>query len=113
MILILNAVPIPECKAIFFTVSLLTFRWPFRGNITIQLLNQRRNEGHFAETVVFTHDTTQEVAGRVQHGEVAESGLGIPKFIPHSQLGYNATKNIQYLQNSCLRFHVSKVEVSR
>ncbi len=30
-----------------------TLKWPFRGNITIQLLNQQGNNGHHAETVNF------------------------------------------------------------
>lgn len=86
-------------------------RWPFRGSVTLKLLNQRKCEGAFEETILFTHDVAKEVAGRVLQGEVAESGLGIPKFIKHSQLGYNAAKNIEYLRNDCLRFCISKIEV--
>ena len=87
-------------------------RWPFRGSVTIELLNQRKNEGNFEETILFTHDTAREVAGKVQMGEIAESGLGISKFFAHTELGYNARKNIEYLRYDCLRFKVSKVEVS-
>ncbi len=92
-------------------------RWPFRGSVTVRLLNQRKKENQnkevaFEEKILFTHDAVWEVSGRVEIGEVAGSGLGIPKFILHSQLGYNAAKNIEYLRHDCLRFCIPKVEVN-
>lgn len=88
-------------------------RWPFRGSITVQLSNQRKNEGAFEEVIRFSHGSPREAAGRVHSGEVAASGLGITKFISHAQLGYVAAKNIEYLKNDCLHFCISKVDVSK
>lgn len=87
-------------------------RWPFRGSVTVQLLNQRKKEAAFEEVILFTHDAAWEESGRVQVGEVAESGLGIPKFIPHTQLGYSPSKNVEYLRHNCLRFRIPKVDVN-
>ena len=85
--------------------------WPFKGVVVVQLLNQRKDEGTFEEKILFTRDTAS-VAGRVIHGEVAASGLGISDFISHQQLGYNAVKIIEYLRSDCLRFRVARVDVS-
>lgn len=81
-------------------------KWPFRGTIIIQVLNQREDKNHYEDSIVFTYEAALNVGGRVQHGVVAESGLGISKFIPHQQLGYNAIKNTEYLKNDCLHFRV-------
>ncbi len=82
-------------------------KWPFRGAVTITLLNQREDKNHHTHTVPFTDQT--KYAARVTSGERA-GGCGIPQFIPHSQLGYNQATNCQYLVNSCLYFRV-KVEL--
>ena len=84
-------------------------RWPFRGSIKVRLCNQRQADGCLEELIIFGYDTTADVAGRVQRGEVAESGLGIPQFIEHSQLGFNPSKNTEFLKNNCLRLKVDSV----
>ena len=83
-------------------------RWPFRGNVKVVLCNLRQSEGSIVESIMFGYDTPPEVSGRV-HGEVAESGLGIPKFIEHAQLGFNPSKNTEFLKNNCLCLKVCSV----
>lgn len=87
-------------------------RWPFRGNIKVVLCNQRKSEGSIAESIMFGYDTPPEVSDRVIHGEVAESGLGVPKFIEHIQLGFNSSKNTEFLKNNCLHLRVCSVTVN-
>jgi len=87
-------------------------QWPFRGNIKVALSNQRSNDRCVVESIVFGYDTPQESAGRVERGEVAESGLGIPKFIEHTQLCFNPSKNTEYLKNNCLRLKIVSVTVN-
>ena len=84
-------------------------RWPFRGSIKVRLCNQRQVDGCMEEMIIFGYDTTADVAGRVELGEVAESGLGIPKFIEHSQLAFDSSKNTEFLKNNCLRLKVDCV----
>ena len=71
-------------------------KWPFRGDITIQLLNQLEDKEHHSMTIPFTDDT---VAGRVTTGES----------ISHEEL-YKAN-GAKYLQKDCLQFQVTKVDL--
>ena len=55
-------------------------KWPFRGDITIQLLNQSRDEGHWEKTFAFDVSASggDENAGRVVGRERAR---GYGKFV--------------------------------
>ncbi len=83
-------------------------KWPFRGTVTITLLNQRQDKNHHTET--FPFDDQSKYAARVTSGERADGGRGIYQFIPLSKLGYKPATNCQYLVNDCLYFQV-KVEL--
>ena len=89
-------------------------QWPFRGTITVQLLNQRGDgeEGHVVDTIPFDDRTPDSAAGRVVGHEMTPSSYGYRKFTTHSNLAYNATKNTEYLLNDCLRFRVSNIKLS-
>ena len=76
-------------------------QWPFRGSVTIQLLNQRGGEGHRVYTLLY-NDQTPDIGCRVTVSERAD-GWGNPKFISHDMLRPN------YLQNDQLRFCISEV----
>ena len=83
-----------------------SLKWPFRGDITIQLLNQLRNKGHYEKTIPFT-DTTPDVAtGRVT-AWVMNTGWGYSDFFSYDKLAYDRATNCQYLYNDCLRFRVT------
>ena len=60
-------------------------KWPFRGEITIQLLNQRRDERHLERTIPFDHDDEVDdaYAGRVVGWNERAGGWGFHKFIAH------------------------------
>ena len=83
-------------------------KWPFCGDITIQLLNQNKDEGHWEETVCFDDTVRDRRAGRVVGQEIATSGWGCTRFIAHSKLN---TESKQYLKNDCLKFRISKFVV--
>ena len=85
-------------------------KWPFRGDITIQLLNQREDKNHHEMTIRFTDTTTDDIAGRVTRGMRANP-WGKPFFISHNMLDYSHEKNCQYLKDDCLQFRVAKVEM--
>ncbi len=81
------------------------------ADVTVQLLNQREDNGHHTDYVNFDEDVPEENAGRVFRTQRADHGWECPDFIPHSQLAYNAATNCQYLMNKdCLYFQVN-VEV--
>ena len=81
-----------------------SLKWPFRGDITIQLLNQLRDKNHYEKTVPFTDPNA--AAGRVTVC-VMNSGWGYSDLISYAKLAYDRATNCQYLYNDCLRFLVT------
>ena len=84
--------------------------WPFRGDITIQLLNQIEDKEHHERTIHYTKDTNIECASRVITAERAMRGWGQCQFIPHCNLNYDQTRNCQYLKYDSLSFRISSVK---
>ena len=64
-------------------------KWPFRGEITIQLVNQAGGHGHFEKSIVYNDKTPDDTAGRVTEKERA-CGWGHHQFLPLTDLEYNA-----------------------
>ena len=81
-------------------------KWPFRGAVTIQLLNRKNDEGHKEATINCNDAASDEYAGRVVGQERADGGWGSPSFIAHSDL---LSEDREYLQNDCLKFRILKV----
>ena len=87
-------------------------KWPFRGAITIQLLNQLGDRIPATGTIRFTENTPSRYTSRVLNFEKAEKGWGLLKFIRYEELHYNSVKNRQFLKDDCLRFRVTKVDLN-
>ena len=70
-------------------------RWPRPCTITIQLLNQLGDHNHFTRRVegVFRRSSYRSVWNDT-------------KFIAHSDLGYKADTNTQYLKDDCLQLRI-------
>ena len=79
-------------------------KWPFRGTITVTLLNQLQPNNHHSHVNNYNEKTPEGTSGRVR--ERRSAGWGKPKFILHTNLSHNTEKNIVYLQNDCLYFSV-------
>ena len=71
--------------------------WPFKGDITIQLLNQQGDPGHFTRTI------HQAIAGRSEAtaGEKFISAWCIRQFKSHNEI------IPKYLKDDSLTFHIS------
>ena len=81
-------------------------KWPFQGDITVQLLNQEGSRGHCTKVVHFNDRTPDGVGCRVTEGTLASgSGLGFPMFVSHADL------RPKLLKNNCLRFQISKIKL--
>ena len=80
--------------------------WPFRNCVTIQLLNQLRDENHFGFVVNFKK-APKKACERVMDEDWNTTGYGLTKFISLAELAYNAEKGTQYLMDDCLYFRVS------
>lgn len=75
-------------------------KWPFQGNICVQLVNQEGNNDHHEKSIEFKESSGEKSTGRVLHKERADSAPGIRKFIKHDSL------KPQYLKDGCLQFEV-------
>ena len=79
-------------------------KWPFRGHVTVAILNQLEDNKHATATIDFTVD----VGDRVTYEERARSGRGRLTFISHTDLDYNPANNCQYLKDDCLHFRIEQ-----
>ena len=59
--------------------------WPFRGDITLQLVNHINDQDHHEWTVPF-NDAADDgrVSGRVTMRRRADTGQGFQQFVPHA-----------------------------
>ena len=87
-------------------------KWPFRGEVTIQIVNQAGGHGHFEKTITYSHTTPDDSAGRLIDREKA-NGWGFDKFLAHTELEYNEEKNTQYLKDGILIVRIVRVKIAQ
>ncbi len=80
-----------------------TLTWPFLGTATFKLLNQLEDENHYKATIGFKDN---ELSKRTVKGDGGVDGRGFHKYIPHTSLEHDPTKNCQYLKDDILFFQV-------
>ena len=86
-------------------------KWPFRGIITIQIVNQAGDHDHIEKTFQYNDETQDDsTAGRVTREERSD-GWGEHQFLAHSNLEYNAIKKTQYLKDNHFIVRVVKIEL--
>ena len=85
-------------------------KWPFRGEITIQIVNQVGDHDHVEMMIDYTDRTPDNVAGRVTGKD--KGGWGYPQFLAHDKLQYNAERQTQYMKDNTLHIRVMKVTLS-
>ena len=78
-------------------------KWPFRGDITYQLMNQMEDKDHVVKTVDFTERTPDKYAIRVTGRERNDYGWGHKTVLRLSEL------EPKYLKNGCVKFCITKV----
>ena len=87
-------------------------KWPFRGEITIQIVNQAGDHSHDEGTIHYSDKTSDVCAGRVIDKERA-TGKGVLKFLAHTDLEYNAAKKTQYLKDDIITVRVVRVKITQ
>ena len=85
--------------------------WPFCGDVVVELLNWREDNGHHRKVIDLSSNVTNSACSRVITGERGSEAWGYHQFIQHSVLEYNPSTNTQYLQDDCLLFRVKEVIV--
>ena len=77
-------------------------KWPVKATITLQLLNQHRDQDHITMT-------TKEC--QWSKPTTLTTITGWYNTFPHADLEWNDRKQTQYLKNDCLVFRLTKVEL--
>ena len=52
-----------------------TIRWPFTGDIVIEILNWKGDHSHHRKVLQFDDDSTDDSRNRVYEADIAPSGL--------------------------------------
>ena len=87
-------------------------KWPFKGEITVELVNQKEGGKNYERKPVQHTDSDErdEWLKRVTEGDRGK-GWGYADFISHSDL-YKPEEDKEYLVNDTLIFRVTNVEVT-
>ena len=80
-------------------------KWPFRGDITFQLVDQEEEKDQLRMVLKFSDDTTEQFTKRVTEVEGNTDGWGVPKLLPLSDL------QPKYLKNDCIKLRIIKVDL--
>ena len=80
-------------------------RWPFRGTVVVQLLNQLSNDNHHDHVFDYSQASDSE-SQRVTNGERSSNKIPSSPRLPLTALEYNSSKKCQYLRNGCLKFKI-------
>ena len=83
--------------------------WPFRADITIQLVNHSNDQDHQRKCSLIMLQQ-QLSANRVTKGDRATIGCGYGQFISHTDVK-SSTKTRRYIVNDCLTFRITNIVV--
>jgi TNF receptor-associated factor 4 len=86
-------------------------KFPFKGLVTIHLLNQLEDSHHYPGTLWSPeHVINEGISGRVTDGERAKDGWGYGKFIKYEALDFNDEWKCQYLKDDCVFIRINSIE---
>ena len=80
-------------------------KWPFRGDITYQLVDQKGDKHHDVNTTHFNDRVPGEYSNRVTEKERNDNGWGISELLPLSEL------HPKYLKNDCIKLRILKIDL--
>ena len=90
-------------------------QWPFKGDITVRLINQKEGGEHYKENLVESSDAEEdgynEVFARCKEGDRSKKGLGLIQFLPHDDL-YKPEEGKEYLKDDTLKFRITNIVVT-
>ena len=87
-------------------------KWPFRGEITVQIVNQAGDHSHVEKTTPYDDKAPDICASRVTNTDKSE-GWGKIQFMARTDLEYNAAKKTQYLKDGIIIVRVVKVIITQ
>ena len=77
-------------------------KWPLLRDITVELVNQKKNDGHRAEVIAFGDSKN---AFMVTKQERAAGGWGVATFISHAEL----YSRCDFINDGSIRFQITKI----
>ena len=80
-------------------------KWPFKGSVTIKLMNQEEDKDHIVQTAKYQKSLSEEYFTRVMEEERSSKVWGIFNFLPLTKL------KPKYLKNDCIKLCIKKVEI--
>ena len=80
-------------------------KWPFRGTVVVQLLNQLSDDNHHDYVFDYSQAKDKE-SQRVTSGKRSDCRFPSTPNVLLTALEYNSFKKCQYLKNDCLKFNV-------
>ena len=83
--------------------------WPFRGEISLELLNQLDDRNHKVYTLNYDTKGIEDYNCIADGGK--SFGWGTWRFISQGALSHNPANNCQYLKDDCLFFRLTQVKV--
>ena len=95
-------------------------KFPFRGIITVRLINQKEDKNHVECRIKYTEETDPKgkKGGRITTWSLdnlvagrSYNGWGYPNFVRHEFLSYDADRNTQYLTDNKLEIKISRVDI--
>ena len=88
-------------------------KWPFGGEVIIQIVNQAGDHSHVERTIHFRDETQGKHSARVIGKERADSGWGKYRFLAHTDLSYNVAMNTQYLKDKIIIVRVVHIKLTQ
>ena len=83
-------------------------QWPFKGDISIQMLNWREDNQHEEAIISFNDNADIKSRSKVIEGERGVA-LGYSEFIRIADLEYDPKKNCAYLQDDTLCIKIPNI----
>ena len=92
-------------------------KWPFKGEVTVQLVNQKKGGEHYEIKLVTPKNATTDLDGynnvfcQCKEDDRSKNGWGIAKFISHDDL-YKPEEDNEYLQDDTLKFKITNIVIT-
>lgn len=91
-----------------------SLRWPFTGQVTVEVRNQVKNMFHVQHTITLDGrtDATCDTRKRIRDGYLADMNMGTEKFVVQDLLSpQRLFPERKYLKNDCLEVWVTRVKL--
>ena len=85
--------------------------WPFKGSVTVKLLNWIEDTNHLENSFSTTSAADPQSFSRVTHGVRSPGEMYQRHFIAHRELEFNGERKTHYVMEDVLCFEISSVEV--